>query len=230
MTVVAIIPARGGSRGLRAKNLRLLTGRPLIGFSIQAALASHEIDRVIVTTDSEAIADAARIAGADVPFLRPASLATDASPTIDAVVHAVEYLETTTPQEQIDLVVTLQPTSPFRTATHIDHAIDLVRQRGADSAVSVSALGLPASVIGYIEGDGAFVSAYVDGDLRRQAARPAARINGAIYISSRALLREHRLLGARPIAVVLEGAAGMDIDDAADLGAARRHLRRSQQA
>lgn len=230
MTVVAIIPARGGSRGLRGKNLRLLSGQPLIRFTIEAALASHAVDRVIVSTDNEAIADAAAIAGADVPFLRPEGLATDASPTIDSVVHAVEYLERTPPQEQIDLVVTLQPTSPFRTATHIDHAIDLVRQRGADSAVSVSALGLPGSVIGYIEGDGAFVSAYVDGDLRRQAARPAARINGAIYVSSRGLLREHRLLGARPVAVVLDGAAGMDIDDAGDLAAARRHLRRSERA
>src|SRR5438477_10293856 len=105
VTIVAIIPARGGSKGLPGKNLRLLGGTPLIAHTIAAARRASRVDRVVVSTDDRRIANAARRAGAELPFLRPAELATDTSPTVDAVRHAVEWLERH--GQRLDLVVTL---------------------------------------------------------------------------------------------------------------------------
>lgn len=226
MAVIGIITARGGSRELPRKNLLLLDRRPLIAFTIAAARGARLIDRVVVSTDSPAIARASRSHGAEVPFMRPSGLATDQTPSIDVVLHAVEQLERG--GETIEVVVTLQPTSPFRTAAHIDAAIALMFDRGVDSAVSVAALGLPVSVMGCIEADGAFIGVGDVGDIRRQAARPAVRITGGIYVTSRALLGEHRLLGDRPAALLLEGAAALDIDRRPDLLEARRHVRRAR--
>ncbi|MBQ9511715.1 MAG: NTP transferase domain-containing protein, partial [Lachnospiraceae bacterium] len=91
-TILAMIPARGGSKGIKDKNITPLAGKPLITYTIEAALQSRYIDRVVVSTDSEAIAAVARAAGADVPFLRPAELASDTAKSIDAVLHCIEFV------------------------------------------------------------------------------------------------------------------------------------------
>ncbi len=120
--VVAIIPARGGSRGLPRKNIRLLAGKPLIAYSIEAAEASPMVDRVLVSTDDAEIAEVARQWGAEVPFLRPAELAQDHTPTEPVLQHAVEWLEQVD-HYRVDIVVYLQPTDIFRKRTMIDEAV-----------------------------------------------------------------------------------------------------------
>ena len=120
--VVAIIAARGGSKGLPGKNIRPLAGKPLIAYSVEAAKASPYVDRVIVTTDSPEIAEVARKFGAEVPFMRPSELAQDLTPTEPVLAHAVEWLE----REEgyrVDIVVFLQPTDIFRKRTMIDETV-----------------------------------------------------------------------------------------------------------
>lgn len=122
LNVVAVIAARGGSKGLPGKNIRPLAGKPLIAYSVEAAKASPYVDRVIVTTDSPEIAEVARKFGAEVPFMRPAELAQDLTPTEPVLAHAVEWLE----REEgyrVDIVVFLQPTDIFRKRTMIDETV-----------------------------------------------------------------------------------------------------------
>jgi CMP-N-acetylneuraminic acid synthetase len=120
--VVAIIAARGGSKGLPGKNIRPLAGKPLIAYSVEAAKASSYVDRVIVTTDSSEIAEVARKFGAEVPFMRPPELAQDLTPTEPVLAHAVEWLEREE-QYRVDIVVFLQPTDIFRKRSMIDETV-----------------------------------------------------------------------------------------------------------
>jgi N-acylneuraminate cytidylyltransferase len=132
--VLALIPARGGSKGVPRKNLRPVAGHPLVAYSIAAAQASKQIDRVVVTTDDPEIAEVARAYGADVPFMRPASLSADDTPDLPVFQHALLWLaeeEHCEPQ----LIVHLRPTSPLRAAGDIDRAIELLRDRPDADAV-----------------------------------------------------------------------------------------------
>jgi N-acylneuraminate cytidylyltransferase len=135
---LGLIPARGGSKGIARKNLACLAGVPLIAHTIESARKAASIDRVIVSTDDEEIAAVARSFGAEVPFMRPAELADDTTPDLPVFVHALEWLqqhEGCTPA----LIAHLRPTSPFRTARHIDEAVLLLRDHpDADSVRSVA--------------------------------------------------------------------------------------------
>lgn len=133
MEILAIIPARGGSKGLPGKNTRLLNGHPLIAYSILAAKSSKHITRVIVSTDSNEIADVAKNYGAEIPFLRPDEFAQDLSTDLDVFKHALDYLEQT--EKYIpDLVVQLRPTSPIRFVHDIDLCIDkMIKNKTVDS-------------------------------------------------------------------------------------------------
>lgn len=136
--ILALIPARGGSKGLPRKNVRIVAGKPLIAYSIEQALASRHITRTIVSTDDAEIAEVARYHGADVPFTRPAQFALDLSPDVDVFRHALEWLRD---QERYrcDLVVHLRPTAPVRRVALIDEAIDaMIRDPEAHSLRSVS--------------------------------------------------------------------------------------------
>ena len=135
-TVLAVIPARGGSKRLPRKNCLLLQGKPLIVYSIEAAKESVYIDEVVVSTDDEEIASLARQAGASVPFLRPAELSTDEASSVDVVAHALNYYQVNE-KKLFDYVVLLQPTSPLRTAAHINQALELLKEKKADAIVSV---------------------------------------------------------------------------------------------
>lgn len=135
--VLAVIPARGGSKGIPKKNIKPLLGKPLIVYSIEAAKASQYIDRTIVSTDNEEIADVARVAGAEVPFLRPAEFAQDLTPDTPVFEHCLQWLKE---KEKFipELIVHLRPTGPMRTAEEIDEAIELlVAHPEADSVRSV---------------------------------------------------------------------------------------------
>jgi CMP-N-acetylneuraminic acid synthetase len=223
MAIVAVIPARGGSRGLPGKHLRLLAGRPLIAHTVEAALGARRLDRVLVSTDAQDIARAARRAGAEVPFLRPAALAGDEVPTLPVIQHAVDWLEAA--GTSVEVVVTLQPTSPLRGAAEIDAVLELLQRSGAASAVSVAPLDLPISVIGWLDGDRLLRAAETGGDDRRQAAPAAVRITGGVYATRRDLLRSGRLLDDCPAAFPASGPSTIDIDTEDDLRAARRALR-----
>lgn len=136
--VLALIPARGGSKGIPRKNVLEIAGRPLIAWSIGQALASDRITRVVVSTDDEEIAAVAARWGAEVPFLRPREYAHDLSPDIDVVRHALQHLAATESYEP-ELVVHLRPTGPVRRVQDIDAAVDLLASRpDADAVRSVS--------------------------------------------------------------------------------------------
>lgn len=131
-SVLAIVPARGGSKGLPGKNVMPVGGKPLIAWTIAAAKASQHIDRVILSSEDPAIIDAARAAGCEVPFVRPAELASDEARVEDAVLHALDSIA-----EQYDLLVLLQPTSPLRRGEDIDGCLAAYLNRRAGSAMSV---------------------------------------------------------------------------------------------
>lgn len=136
MKIVAIIPARGGSKGIPLKNIKKLLGKPLIEYTINAALNSKKINKVIVSTDNEKIARISRSLGAEVPFLRPKKTSTDSSNSIDVIKHALKKLEKS--KFIPDIIVILQPTSPFRTSQMIDKSIDLLRKSKSTSIISVA--------------------------------------------------------------------------------------------
>jgi CMP-N-acetylneuraminic acid synthetase len=220
MRTIAVIPARAGSRGIPSKNLRLVGGRTLVARTVELARVEASIDRVLVSTDSPRIATAARRSGAETPFIRPAHLATDVAATVDVVRHAVEWVERET--GHVDLVVTLQPTSPFCRPETLRLVLAALDDPAVDSATTVADVGIPVSVVGTIEDDRFVRLAPTPTDVRRQATASLVRITGAVYVTRRGLLEERRLLGDRPAAIVTRGAEALDIDDAADLAAARR--------
>ena len=147
-TAIAIIPARGGARGLPGKNVRDLCGKPLIAWTIDTARKSGAVDEIVVTTDSSEIADIARDCGASVPFLRPEELASDASPTIAAVDHALTfYLRER--QRRFDYTVLLEPTSPLREDDDIDRMLRLLdeRREAFDAIVSLGEVSEHPSIV-----------------------------------------------------------------------------------
>ncbi|MEL6655869.1 MAG: acylneuraminate cytidylyltransferase family protein [Bacteroidota bacterium] len=135
MRILGLIPARGGSKGIPGKNSKLLGSKPLIAYTIEAALQSAELAKVVVSTDDEGIAEISRHYGAKVPFMRPKELAQDDSPTIDTVVHALQYFRDQ--GEAFDALCLLQPTTPFRTSKDIRLAVRRFREAGTDCLVSV---------------------------------------------------------------------------------------------
>lgn len=125
MEILAVIPARGGSKGIPGKNIKPLAGKPLIAWTIDAAKGSKHITRTIVSTDDTEIAEVARVHGAEVPFLRPAEISGDLATDVEFLTHALDYLKETEGYEP-DIVLRLPPTSPLRTAAHIDEGIDVL--------------------------------------------------------------------------------------------------------
>lgn len=151
--VLALIPARGGSKGLPGKNIRPMCGKPLIAWSIQKAKLSKYLDMVLVTTDSPEIGDVARRHGAHVPFLRPAELATDKSSTYDAIRHALDFLR----REEglaFDYIVLLEPTSPLREDDDVDRMLELLSASSAafDSIISVGEVDEHPSIVRRVKG------------------------------------------------------------------------------
>jgi CMP-N-acetylneuraminic acid synthetase len=219
---LAVIPARAGSRGLPGKHLRLIGGVPMVQHTLDAALHARSVDRVVVSTNDPAVARLARRAGAAV-IRRPASLAGDDAPTGPVIRHAMRAAETD--GDRYDLIVTLQPTSPLRTAAQIDAALAALAESGAGSAVSVAPLGVASSVVGWLEA-GRFRRGARGAAVRRQASPPAVRVTGGIYVSRRALVERGRLLDDAPLAVVVDEDSAVDVDTAEDLAEARRLWRR----
>jgi CMP-N,N'-diacetyllegionaminic acid synthase len=190
----------------------------MIVHTIRAGLRARSVDRVLVSTNDAVVARVARRAGAEV-LTRPDELGQEDSPTPPVIQHAVRHAEAG--GDRYDLVVTLQPTSPLRTAAQIDAAVALLRDTPLRSAVSIAELGVPISVVGSLR-DGHVRLVDRETDVRRQVSPPAVRVTGGIYVTRRDLLDEGRLLDDQSAALVLDAASALDVDTAADLATARR--------
>lgn len=188
--MIAIIPARGGSKGLPGKNIKQFLGKPMIAHTIEAALSSSPIDRVVVSTDDAAIAAVARDYGAEVPFLRPAELATDTATSRDVILHAIDFLEAN--GAAFDVFCLLQPTSPLRSAADIDRAASVFKEKSGDSVLSLVAYEHPIQwAMEVDEMDGKIVPIDRFQGIRRQDLAKYYRPNGAIYIFKKAFYQTH---------------------------------------
>jgi len=226
-SILALITARGGSKGIPGKNLAPLAGKPLIAWTVEAARGASSLARTLVSTDDEAIAAACRSCGAEVPFRRPAELAGDRSSHISVVEHALRWLES---EERYlpDYVVLLQPTSPLRTSADIDAAVSLALGKNADAVVGVCVAENHPYLVKGLDGNGGLVD-YVTPPLayaRRQDFPPAYVINGAVYVNRReALLRSGSFVPPGALPYVMPRERSIDIDTPADLDAAAAALR-----
>jgi CMP-N-acetylneuraminic acid synthetase len=208
-----VIPARGGSKGLPGKNLKTLGGLSLIGHAIASARESSRLGRFIVSTEDSAIAGEARRHGAEVPFVRPPELASDEAGMAPVLRHAVRWLETSAGLRP-DLVVTLQPTSPFRVGADVDRAIAKVVETGADSAQTITEASYHPFFMTTLVGDRT-APLFPDGHrfVRRQDAPPVFQPSGAVYVTRYAVLVEHgRVLGDDNRAIVMGFEASVNID------------------
>lgn len=221
--VLALIPARGGSKGIPGKNIKLLCGHPLIAYTISAARKSRYIDDVVVTTDSEDIAAAALRYGAEVPFLRPAELSGDTSRSIDALVHARDVL--TDLGREYDSIVFMQPTSPLRHSREVDEAIEVFYSHGSlglASVVEVTENPLLTRSLG--ESGVLHPIIPVSSTVRRQEMPKFYHVSGAIYINSAAQLSSETSLNDNPIAYIMERDQSIDIDSLEDFMRAEQIL------
>lgn len=212
MEILAIIPARGGSKGLPGKNIKLLNGKPLIAYTIEEALKSKHISRIIVSTDDEAISEVGRRFGAEVPFLRPEELSTDHSPSIDAVIYTINRLKNM--QDYMpDYVCLLQCTTPLKTVLHIDGAIEKLVRSEFDGIVSVCESQAHPYWMQVFQGDRLeYYVPQVDKILRRQELPPVYRFNGAIWV-----IRTVTLLEERSLIVKNQTGYIMDLRDSVDI-------------
>jgi hypothetical protein len=210
--MIALIPARGGSKGLPNKNIKLLNGKPLIAYTIEAALQAKEITRVIVSTDYENIKEVALEYGAEIPFLRPNFLATDNSSSLEVFKYTINRLE----EEEnivIDNFVVLQPTSPLRTSKHIDEAISLFKEKEAKAVVSYckeyhsvfwhKRIDQQGKILDFFEGD------Y---EKNRQEIEETYFPNGAIYVFNKDFLFTTKDYNKDCYAYVMDRKHSIDID------------------
>jgi len=216
-SILGVITARSGSKGLPGKNIKSFCGKPLIYWTIKSALTSRYLDNVIVSTDSPEIAQISRKSGASVPFIRPKHLAKDNSSSIDVVLHALEFLRKQ--GEKYDLVMLLQPTSPLRMKCDIDDAIKLLFKRSAQAVVSVS----PASHSLYwsnILPKSECMKNFLRQNIinkRRQSLPVFYTLNGAIYlIYYKNLLKDKAFFGDKTYAYKMPPERSFDIDTEID--------------
>ncbi len=218
-SILAVIPARGGSQGIKDKNIRELGGKPLIAWTIEAAKKSKYIDRAIVSTDSTKIADISRTWGAEVPFIRPPGLATDRASTNAVILHGLKWIDQNEHKTYDDFVL-LQPTSPLRNSAHIDDAVEkMTADRSADSLVSVVASKENPYWTKIIDKRGRLLPFLPDREhpSRRQDLPKTYALNGAIYISkSKTFMTNPDLFGGKCLAYVMDRESSVDIDDEDD--------------
>lgn len=218
--VLGLIPARGGSKGIPRKNVTEVAGKPLLAHTVEASLGAEHVDRTVVSTDDDEIRQAALDAGADVPFERPAELATDDALVEPVVEHALGYLH----EEEgkaYDTVALLQATAPARTATHVDEAIEHMRAEDADSLVAVSE---GKSYRWRRTPDGAERLNY-DGRIRRQEKEPEFIESGSMYLADvEQFLETGNLQVGETALYVLDPASAVDIDEPFELWLAEQIL------
>lgn len=194
--ILCLINARGGSKGVPGKNVKPLGGKPLIAWSIEAAKQSNYISRIVVSTDAENIATAAKAAGADVPFMRPAELATDTAIQMDVIKHAIGFVENQ--GEKYDYICILQPTCPFRSVEDIDGSLRLLIDSGSDSVITVTDVGGRHPKTLYKMRDDQSLSPYLDsaaGGVLRQNFEALYWRTGSVYAMKRDVAMAGSLYG-----------------------------------
>ena len=218
--ILGLIPARGGSKGLPRKNIKPLLGKPLITWTIEQALASKYLDRVVVSTDDKEIAEISKKYGAEVPFMRPKELAKDNAKGIDVVLHAIDWLKENDNRKQYDLIILLQPTSPLRTTEDIDKAIELLFLKEAKAIVSVCEVDHHPLWANTLPEDGSmkdFIRREVM-NKNRQELPIFYRLNGAIYLAYCDYIKKQKsFFGEKTFAYIMPRERSVDIDDEIDL-------------
>ena len=212
--MLTIIPARGGSKGLPGKNLKILSGFPLIYYTIMVVLKSSEVSRVIVSTEDEEIASVAQQFGAEVPFMRPSYLATDDSLAIETYKYTVDKL---IKDEAVDIVdyMVLLPTSPLRDTSDISNAVKLFREKKADSVISVTKEDKPISWFKSLDSEARILENNIA--LRnRQDEEDYYCPNGSIYIFKKELIDNNKYYSDNTYAYVMPKSRSVDIDTQLD--------------
>lgn len=226
MKILGLVPARGGSKSVPGKNLKLLGGKPLIQWTVECAELCEVFDRLVLSTESKEIAAVGESLGLEVPFLRPDVLAGDDSPMLAVVLHALEALATG--GYKPDAIAILQPTSPFRRPEHVIAARDALAS--ADSVCSVVKLPpeLSPHYVMKVDEEGWLKHFLPDGDryIRRQDAPPAYRRDGTIYlVKHESLARYQSLYGPRCLPMLIDERDSLSIDSQADWDEAERRVR-----
>lgn len=219
LRILAVIPARGGSKRLPGKNIKKLLGKPLIAYAIEAAKKSKHIDWVLVSTDDLRIAKVAKKHGAEVPFLRPAKLATDTALTLPVVQHAVKYVEENDVNKKIDLIVLMQPTSPLVLSEDIDLAIEKLVRTNSNSCISVSEVSERPEWMQVFSGQKIMplIKTKLEETRRSQDLKRLFIINGAVYVIRRdTLMDKNHILDKNSTAIIMPKERSVDIDEAVD--------------
>lgn len=225
--MIAIVPARGGSKGLPGKNIKNLHGKPLVAYTIEAAMKSKYITDVIISTDDETIYLEALKYGAKKTFLRPKHLAQDGSLAIDNYIYTLERLNKEFGYN-IDEFIVLQPTSPLRSVEDIDAAIKLFKNNKADSVISFTQENHPISWHKYIDDSGCFENIFPETIQNRQDYRESYYPNGAIFVFSLDLIRNKQYYSDKSYAYLMPRVRSVDIDDADDFDYVQYLMRKNQ--
>jgi CMP-N,N'-diacetyllegionaminic acid synthase len=230
--IIALIPARGGSKGIPRKNIIPVCGKPLIAYSIEAAIASKSFDRVIVSTDDTEIAEVSKKFGAEIPFMRPDAASDDIAPAIAVLVHALEWLKTNEGFKP-DAVAYLQPTSPLRTAKHLEEAVKLFQNNPeADTLVSVVEPPHNFNPIKLMKEENNYLVPFMEGQgttvlTKNDLPKVLARNGPAILIcSSKVILEKKQLYGEKTLPYLMQMDESVDIDYPQDLDLAEFYLGR----
>ena len=219
--ILGIITARGGSKGLPKKNILPLNGKPLIAWTIESALKSKYLDRIILSTDNQEIADVSSKFGCEVPFIRPDNLAEDNSSSFDVIAHAIQYFNDI--NQSFDYIILLEPTSPLRETSDIDHAIQILHKNRkiADSIVGVSKVESTHPVFDVKINKNGLIQSYLDESFtiyRRQDLEELYFFEGTIYVSdTKALLREQKFYHARTLPYIVPKWKSIEIDEEIDM-------------
>lgn len=224
--ILAIIPARGGSKGIPHKNIIDLCGKPLISYTIKAGKDSKYIDYVMVSTDDSEIARISKDYGAEVPFMRPVELAADTSKTIDAIIHAVNQLKKM--EHEFDTLVLLQPTEPLRNASDVDGAIEKYFECGCKPLVSISEVDDHPILIRSIDGDALKPLLDISSTCRRQDMPKYYRVNGCIYINPIPELNAETSFNDNKVPYIMDRSHSVDIDELIDLEVAKYYIEHNQ--
>jgi CMP-N,N'-diacetyllegionaminic acid synthase len=225
--ILAIIPARGGSKGVLRKNIRKINNVPLIGYTINAALKSNYLTDIVVSTDDPEIAEISKSFGAQVPFIRPKELASDDAESASVVEHALDFMEKDK-SIKYDSILMLQPTSPLRTSKHIDDSIELLNSKECDSVVSITSVGGNHPLRMKCIVDNKLIN-YIDQgfwNMRPRQSLPDVYIrNGAIYLIRRDLFKKRRqLIGKKCLGYIMSDDESINIDTLIDLKIAKLYL------
>lgn len=216
MKRIAVIPARSGSKGLKDKNIKVMAGKPLMAYTIEAALSSGVFDEVMVSTDSEKYAEIARSYGASVPFMRSEETSGDKASTWDTAREVIACYEKA--GRYFDVIAVLQPTSPLRTADDIRKGVELFDKNNASAVIGVCELEHSINICNTL-GENNSMNGFFDSNVsgRRQDARPYYRINGALYLQKVCDLKEKKnLYGEGSYAYIMDKRSSIDVDDEMD--------------